>query len=213
MREFSLHVKKCLSKAEKLETKLPDVIFDIHGMSGRMGRIFLNELCSPQWVKYLEIGSWKGSTICSASYDNPGKFVACDNFCELKSFGGTKDDILQNRQMMGGRCNFSFIECECWDLPSRLDDKFNIYFFDGPHDYDSHFRAIIDFYEYLEDSCIIVIDDWNDRSGAVQTATENAIKHCGFCVHFRHSVGHFKEADDWGWWNGFGIYVLEKTTL
>ena len=70
-------------KASVYSSKLSNAIYFLDGMSGYMTRCFYNSLCSMRYVCYLQIESWKGSTICSTMYNNPhGKVLAIDNFCE-----------------------------------------------------------------------------------------------------------------------------------
>ena len=44
-------------------------------------------------ARYLEIGTWKGSSICSAMCNNKITCVAIDNWSE---FGGPKNIFLEN---------------------------------------------------------------------------------------------------------------------
>ena len=53
--------------------KLPDYVVNMEGMSGIKHRYWINNFIShPEEPRYLEIGSWKGSTACSAKkvYEN-----------------------------------------------------------------------------------------------------------------------------------------------
>ena len=61
------HIEDSILKAEANESKLPrSVLHDIHGMSTHKTRAFMNNLVNIPGGRYLEIGSWKGSTLISA---------------------------------------------------------------------------------------------------------------------------------------------------
>ena len=62
-------------------------------MSGKKTRHFYNNICSMKNSRYLEIGTWKGSTLCSAMCNNKMKCVAIDNWSQ---FNGPKNEFLKN---------------------------------------------------------------------------------------------------------------------
>jgi len=59
-------------------------ILQMSGMSGSKTRHFYNNLCSFPDITYLEIGTWKGSTVCSAICNNISTVVCIDNFNKYK---------------------------------------------------------------------------------------------------------------------------------
>ena len=73
----NIHAKNLKSSLEKslaLDSKLPDEIKFMTGMSGKKYRYLINNLVSLiEDARYLEIGSWTGSTACSAIYGNKEK--------------------------------------------------------------------------------------------------------------------------------------------
>ena len=68
--------------------------YTIEGMSGKLYRFFINTLVRQLGdAAYLEVGSWAGSTLCSAIHDNKVRAVAIDNWSQ---FGGPKDLFFKN---------------------------------------------------------------------------------------------------------------------
>src|SRR5215475_7884523 len=67
---------------------------DLEGMSGRRYRLFINTLMRliPN-PRYLEVGVWAGSTLCSAIAGNKVQALAIDNWSQ---FGGTRERFLEN---------------------------------------------------------------------------------------------------------------------
>ena len=70
-------------KALSCETKLNNDVIKMNGLSGRKFRIMLNQLINKlQNPRYLEIGSWLGSTACSACFNNKLKITCIDDWSQ-----------------------------------------------------------------------------------------------------------------------------------
>ena len=83
---YSKNLKISLFKSIAIETKLPDEIKFMSGMSGRKYRYLINNLISLiDNPRYLEIGCWAGSTACSALYGNKAKAVCIDNWLKFET--------------------------------------------------------------------------------------------------------------------------------
>jgi len=81
-------VNKAFENAEINVSKITNDIISIDGMSGTKTRHFYNNLLNFEDARYLEIGTWKGSSVCSAMYKNNAKVVCIDNWSE---FNGPKN--------------------------------------------------------------------------------------------------------------------------
>jgi hypothetical protein len=87
-------VKNLLTDAIAAEIDRTRGIYSINGMSGARYRYFINKLVGQLGqTAYLEIGSWTGSTLCSAIHGNAVRALAIDNWSQ---FGGPKDVFLAN---------------------------------------------------------------------------------------------------------------------
>jgi hypothetical protein len=87
-------VKQSLDRALANIGSLPDFIRLIDGMSGQKYRTFINNLVgSHPDARYLEIGSWAGSTATAALYGNSVKAVCIDNWSQ---FGGPRAMFVAN---------------------------------------------------------------------------------------------------------------------
>jgi hypothetical protein len=93
MEELRAHVERAFENAEKGESKITQEIINMEGMSGIKTRHFYNNLLNRDDARYLEIGTWKGSSICSAMCGNKAKAVCIDNWSQ---FGGPKTEFIQN---------------------------------------------------------------------------------------------------------------------
>lgn len=203
------HIEESLDKANRHYSKLIADVLSIDGMSGVCNRHFLNNICNFEQVNYLEIGTYKGSTVISASYKNKGKFTAIDNFC---GFGGPKNDLYENKERFKEEANFDFLEYDCWLIDKEILPKnINVYFYDGPHNIWEQERAITDFLCCLSSIFIFIVDDWNNQG--VRDGTINGIKNVNLNILYKNEIAINSDKDAGGWWCGMGVFLLEKNDV
>lgn len=205
-------IAQAFGRALQGEGRLPDAIRAIDGMSGQRYRSFINELVAlhPE-PRYLEIGSWMGSTATAAIYGNRVKATCIDNW---SLFGGPKAEFLANIEKARGEgADFTFLEDDFRRVDYSAIGAFNIYLFDGPHEEDDQYDGVILAQPALEKRFILIVDDWNWRqvrigtfraladlgckascSIEIRTSTDNA--------HARHAG---RESD---WHNGYFIAAI-----
>ncbi len=211
---YKTHIEKSYAAAENGKSKITQKIMAMDGMSGTKTRHFYNNMLDFPDARYLEIGTWKGSSVCSAMCGNSAKVVCIDNWSE---FGGPKDAFLQNFAEFKGANTATFVEYDCFTLDVNVLPKhgFNIYMYDGNHSSDSHYNALVHYYNCLDDIFIFIVDDWN--WGSVREATMRAIKDVGLTILYEKAI---RLTDDdthtpheiavRSWWNGIYIALLQK---
>jgi hypothetical protein len=187
---------------------LPDGILSIEGMSGAQFKRFINRLLSKEAVKsYLEIGIWKGSTSIAALFENTSrlKYTLIDNW---SGFGGPYQEFIDNWKRFIGS-----------EPPLINDDSFSIipihhgiseidvYFYDGCHQENSQYLALKHYYESMSRSFVYLVDDWNWSD--VKNGTNRAISDLKLNVAYKQEI-EVSGVDYQGWYNGCGIFVLEK---
>jgi hypothetical protein len=207
-------IEKSFENAEKNVSKISDEIIKMSGMSGIKTRHFYNNLLNSENARYLEIGTWKGSTVCSAMYKNSATVVCIDNWSE---FGGPKQEFITNFEKFKGENTATFIENDCYkisisDLPIK---KFNIYMYDGNHTFDSHYKALLHYYDCLDETFIFIVDDWNWED--VRNGTKNSIQKLNLKVMYEKEIRltwdnthTSKSKAKKTWWNGIYISILQK---
>ena len=83
-------IKESLDESLSLKRKIDKKIITMEGLSGRKYRSLINNLVEKiEKPSYLEIGSWLGSTACSAAFKNDFKITCIDNWSQhffLKNF-------------------------------------------------------------------------------------------------------------------------------
>lgn len=209
-------VKSAIHNTEKGITNLPEEIFLIPGMSGKKGRMFLNNI-SYEGSNYLEIGTWKGSTLCSYLYGkNLNKSFSIDNYSQ---FGNPKQDLLNNISKFYNLEKHVHLEFDSFDinLKNYAIENIDVYFYDGAHKLEDHENSLTYYIDCLSDKFIFIVDDWNGKD--VRLGTLKAIEKLNLINHFYVSLPEesilFTSAhgDSHGYWNGLGVFVLEKSKL
>jgi hypothetical protein len=205
-------IENSFNNAENNISKINDDIINMEGMSGTKTRHFYNNLLNTEDARYLEIGTWKGSSVCSAMCGNKAKVVCIDNWSE---FGGPKSEFLANFKKFKGNNEAYFIENDCFKVNISLLPKFNIYMYDGNHTNESHYKALIHYYNSLDDIFIFIVDDWNWKD--VREGTKNSIKRLNLTILYEkeirltwdESVTPEPELSK-TWWNGIYVAILQK---
>lgn len=215
MELYRKHIQTSFSYAENGISKITDDIISMPGMTGTLTRHFYNNILNIDDARYLEIGTWAGSSVCSAMCGNKAKVVCIDNWSE---FGGPKETFLKNFEQFKGENDAQFIESDCFILDTSTLPKFNIYMYDGNHSYDSHYRALSHFYSCLDDTFIYIVDDWNWQD--VRNGTKNAIEAMNLSILYDKEIRLTWNEDhtpmdiaEKTWWNGIYVAILQKQSI
>jgi hypothetical protein len=202
-------IKTAHQSAERGQSKLPPEILAMSGMSGLKTRHFYNHMLTLDDSRYLEIGPWMGSSVCSAMYGNAGNVVVIDNWSE---FGGPKEEFLRNFNTWKGANNASFIEGDCFKVDVSTLPKFNIYMYDGNHDEESHFKALTHYYDAMDDIFIFIVDDWHCKH--IRDGTFRAINALDLyildSIDIRLNFDNIQTGYPDSWWNGMYVAILQK---
>ena len=196
---------------------LPAHINFIDGMSGKHYREFINKLVkTTSNARYLEIGSWAGSTACAALYNNNLKLTCVDNWSE---FGGPKDVFFKNiNNNKNNNTDFTFIEDDFRSIDYSNIGKFNIYLFDGPHDYEDQYEGVMIADEALDDEYVLIVDDFNWSK--VRKGTFDGIRDLGHKVISSIEIRTTEDdshpqlsGKNSNWHNGYFIAVISKNLV
>ena len=117
---------------------------------------------------YVEVGTYYGASLVGAMRGNEGDFVAIDRF----SFGaievsGRKLPAanragLEESLRRFGADGAAILEGDAFEVieGGALDDRrVGIYYYDGPHDYESQVRGLNAIEPWLADEALLVVDD------------------------------------------------------
>ena len=205
-------IEKSFKNAENNISKISKDIIDLEGMTGTKTRHFYNNLLDTPDARYLEIGTWKGSSVSSAMYANKATVICIDNWSE---FGGPKNEFLTNFEKFKGENHATFIEGDCYNIDVSTLSKFNIFMYDGNHTNESHYKALLHYYDCLDDIFIFIVDDWNWID--VREGTLKSIQKLNLKVLYKKEIiltsdnSHTPQpqAKD-TWWNGIYVAILQK---
>lgn len=207
--------KAAFADAIECNGKLSDDILNIDGMSGRKYRYFINNLVEKiQYPRYLEVGSWAGSTLCSAIYKNSLIATAIDNWSQ---FGGPIDSFFRNvSAACSAETRLSILSQDFRRVNFQALGRFNIYLFDGPHDFADQYDGLALALNCLDNEFVFIVDDWNWEP--VRLGTTHAIADLNLeivsSIEIRttmdgsHPRISGKLSD---WHNGYFISVLKKS--
>lgn len=195
--------------AENGVSKIDDGIKQIDGMTGIKTRHLYNNLLTLEDARYLEIGTFKGSSVCAAMCGNSATVVCIDDWSQ---FDGPKDEFMLNFNRYKGSNDAAFIEKECFSVDTSKLFKFNIYLYDGDHRYEDQYKALAYYLDCMEDEFIFVVDDWNWEN--VRRGTNDAIRDLNLKVLWNREVRlpdeNSSTQDREGWWNGISVFLLKK---
>lgn len=210
--KYKTLVETSFRNAENNHSKITDEIITMNGMSGNYTRHFYNNLLQGEDSRYLEIGTWAGSTVCSAMCGNKAKVVCIDNWSQ---FSGPKEEFLQYFTKFKGENDAQFLESDCFSVDVSILPKFNIYMYDGDHSYGSHYKALSHYYGCLDEIFIYIVDDWNFED--VRKATHDAIQDLNLKILYQkgvrltHDGSHTPPPQSNNtWWNGIYFAILQK---
>jgi hypothetical protein len=211
---FAVEVRTAFERALVNDGKLPDAVLDLRGMSGKKYRLFINNLVEAMPdPRYLEIGVWRGSTLCSAIFGNDMTAMAIDNWSE---FGGPTEAFFENLSKFKGKAKVNFLEHDFRELNFYHLGKFNVYLFDGPHSYKDQYDGVVLAEPALDEAFVLIVDDWNweqVRCGTVDGIRENGYQ-IDHRIEIRTSIDNTQplvRGTQSDWHNGYFIAALRKS--
>lgn len=188
----------------------------VEGLSSPRVCAFLNQLVKrlDPGERYLEVGTYRGRTLLSAAYENPGKIcVGCDRFRFWGEFTGpgflARRALYQNIERYradSAEIQFHPVSSRRLFAERRVQGPVGVYFYDGDHSYESTFHGIISAAPLLSERAVVVVDDWNDP--VIRMATDDALSRAELRQLWRRELpGDHTER---GWWNGLGAFFVER---
>ena len=200
--------------AARRAVALPNAVREIEGMSGQRYRDLINALIeSLAEPRYLEVGSWAGSTAAAALHANRVTAVCIDNWSQ---FGGPREQFFDNtRMVLTDDHDFRFIEADFRRVDYHAIGTFNVFLFDGPHTERDQYDGVVLADPALAEDFILIVDDWNWR--AVRIGTMRAIADRNWTVEAAieirttmdesHPLIQGKTSD---WHNGYFLAAIRK---
>src|SRR3954471_12825866 len=130
-----------MAEARRGISELDPAVIAIPGMSGRLYRMFINNLIRRLYEPhYLEVGAWAGSTLCAAINGNMVNATVVDNWSE---FGGPREAFLANvARFATPGASVQLFEGDFRQVDFARLAPCDVYFFDGPHEEQDHYDGV-----------------------------------------------------------------------
>lgn len=190
---------------------LPKELYEIEGMSSNKGRNFLNQVCKIDDFHYLEVGTWKGSTLIASLFNNQyASAYAIENWSQ---FGDARYSFYDNIGRYLQRHNrLKVIEGDCFTTPlNTFENLIDIYFYDGAHDLESQERALTYFLPAMANTFLYIVDDWNDLP--VVCGTYQAIADLELEIQFMSVLPSRYIRDPEYFWNGMAMFLFKQSKI
>jgi hypothetical protein len=205
--------KACLDKQD-----VPDWILYYGGASGTRYRIMINDIIKniPD-ARYLEIGMWTGSTLFAALSNNKVKATGIDNWTQ-GFYGDVKNQFYQFLQGCITYDNsIALYETEFQKIDYTQIGKHNVFLYDGPHDEQEQYDGVSLPYDALDDTFILVVDDWNwpsPRNGTFRALNDKNIE-IVYSIEIRTTSNDYFPPEEYHgqshhWHDGYLIAVCQK---
>ena len=119
---------------------------------------------------YVEVGTYYGASLIGAMRENHGDFVAIDAFtfgaievAGRKLPAASREGLEENLRRFGAE-SATILEGDAFELiegGALADRRVGVYYYDGPHDYDSQVRGLRAIEPWLADEALLVVDDFD----------------------------------------------------
>ena len=191
-----------------------EVKADVTGFtsSNELAALHLAASLLPKGEVYLEVGTFKGRSLCGVVRDNATTtFYAMENFLEFGMAGQeARAELMGNLDRYAAHADVRLLEGDCFDLmvkPGSLDRPVGVYFYDGEHTLLAHYLALALVEPLLADEALVLVDDatWP----VVQRAHRWFLKrNSGWSIE---ATWDAKVDDDPRWANGLHVLRFVRT--
>ncbi len=214
-------VTRCLDSIDKAVEGDSKFNHKIQGLTSDKVRHFLNNLCSYEDTKYLEVGVYNGSTFCAAIQGNDITAYAADHWRDVdikpirddipwEDQEGSIETFIENvKSVWTDNSNIAILNGDIREATEEnLDQKVNTIFYDADHELNSQKSCLNHILPYTENEFILVVDDAN--LDGVLASTKDFISENNITVLYERSILTGEIEDVNSWWNGVNIFVLKK---
>jgi hypothetical protein len=204
-------IQQAIGKAQQRQSGLSPSAFDVPALASLQIRHLLNNLGALA-TNYLEIGVHRGGTFCSTIHGNHNlKFAQAIDCFVSDAFGeGAENDFRNNSflHLPPASTLMNLIVSDAFEVDlSKIDRKFDMYLYDGDHSIQAQKNALLYYKPVLADEFIFCCDDFDWRE--VHDGTMQGIEEGGYKILlYARLVGN--NHDNEGWWNGYGVFLLQK---
>jgi hypothetical protein len=225
-------VDAALELADNGQSKINERERELFGLSSPRLKALLNNLCSLKGTNYLELGVYRGATLISAVYGNPGcKAVGIDNYkyderepkrwaAEGDIWHNMKSQLEANLERYSDPNlpvdlnNISIIQNSFEDVDWSTQPKFNVVFFDitptSEQHYDAFFEKVL---PSLSSESVVVFSNYSNQKHAKELDAA-LIKHADKVeIQWRKQRVSGGLSDATQYYSGIAIVGLKKSIV
>lgn len=136
-------------------------------------------------ARYLELGTYNGSSTFSAMYNNTAKILSIENWSVIQG----KQDFITNFNNYKGQNDATYIDTDYINNVPQITSKYNIYS-----------------YNYLDDIFIYIKNDWDQEY--VRQETSDAITYLNLKYIYKKEIIISNTFKKFG--NSICIFILKK---
>lgn len=197
---------------------------DVDGMNSvkKQELLRLAVSCLEPREAYYEVGAYKGKSLISALAHGDRDYYAyaCENFSEFRSEDHTPELLRRRLERHLGPFAEKYIRVFETDFrlvtnPSDIRHPIGVFFYDGAHDFDSQYSAIMLAERVLADRALVIVDDWRfapDSQSYAERGTRLAIAESSRRWDEVAILPARFNGDHAMFWNGVGVFYTEKRT-
>jgi len=144
---------------EQLEdvSRFEEILEDVPGLAKANNLALLNVAarCLGAGEHYVEVGTFRGTSLISAMQHNDGLFVAVDNWSKE---GGDNHQLVSNLDRYGLRA--TIVDGDAFDTLRRgLPSPIGVYYYDAGHEYEEQLDGLRLVEPYLASPALLIVDD------------------------------------------------------
>jgi len=157
-----------VAEGRPVDPRFDEVVERVSGFTtaGELAVLKVAASLLPDGEAYLEVGTYKGRSICAALLDAPPErlFVSVENFTEFGMVGrAARAELMSNLDHYAkGHDAFRLVDGDCFDVLARrgvVGRPVGVYFYDGAHTGMAHTLALGVVEPLLADEALVLVDD------------------------------------------------------
>ena len=181
----------------------------------------MNNLCSYEDTRYLEVGVYNGSTFCAAIQGNDVTAYASDHWEDRnikpyrddipwKGDEGSLDTFISNvKNIWTDNSDIVVMEGDIRGTSEiNFNKNVNTIFYDGEHDAATQTQCLEHILKYTDDEFVLVIDDANFKD--VVESSKDFIQKNNLKILYERILLTDELEDSSSWWNGIAVFVLKN---
>ena len=175
------------------------VLDDVPGLAKANNLALLNVAarCLDEGELYLEVGTFRGTSLISAMLGNEGEFVALDNWSMAEGSREQLDANLERYSLAATILEGDAFETLRGGVPSPV----GVYYYDNGHEYEQQLEGLRLAEQYLASPALVIVDDTDWER--VERAVDDYLAEQPHATEIFRADG--KDRGHPEWWEGMRV--------